>query len=174
MSRAQARKPVLYVGGGCLDASAELREFVQRTGIPVAATLMGLGAFPEDHDLALQVRSPCPGTLCWPVLAFQLRSVEGTGCNIEDFGLLLLCCTAMRTAKDLARQCWMSVAAGSTWPGYLASAPCSCCTAPQPPGLSSHHLLHSSTASCRRLACALVTSVCSSQPLASHRFAPLL
>eukprot|EP00891_Asterochloris_glomerata_P005096 jgi/Astpho2/5096/fgenesh1_pm.00073_%23_2_t len=51
----QARKPVLYVGGGCLDASAELREFVQRTGVPVAATLMGLGAFPEDHDLALQM-----------------------------------------------------------------------------------------------------------------------
>ncbi len=61
----QARKPVLYVGGGCLDASAELREFVQRTGVPVAATLMGLGAFPEDHDLALQVRWPCSGTLCW-------------------------------------------------------------------------------------------------------------
>ena len=56
VSCVQARKPVLYVGGGCLDASAELREFVQRTGVPVAATLMGLGAFPEDHDLALQVK----------------------------------------------------------------------------------------------------------------------
>ena len=62
----QARKPVLYVGGGCLDASAELREFVQRTGVPVAATLMGLGTFPEDHELALQVGWPCSGTLRWP------------------------------------------------------------------------------------------------------------
>ena len=60
----QARKPVLYVGGGCLDASAELREFVERTGVPVAATLMGLGTFPEDHDLALQVRPPYSGALC--------------------------------------------------------------------------------------------------------------
>ena len=53
----QAKKPVLYVGGGCLDASRELREFVAKTGIPVASTLMGLGAFPDSDDLALQV---CP------------------------------------------------------------------------------------------------------------------
>lgn len=53
----QARKPVLYVGGGCLDASRELREFVKKTGIPVASTLMGLGVFPDSDDLALQVCS---------------------------------------------------------------------------------------------------------------------
>ena len=40
----QAKRPVLYVGGGCLDAAPELRAFVERTGIPVAQTLMGLGA----------------------------------------------------------------------------------------------------------------------------------
>ena len=51
----QAKKPVLYVGGGCLDASEELRAFVKRTGIPVAQTLMGLGAYPETDELALQV-----------------------------------------------------------------------------------------------------------------------
>ena len=49
---------MLYVGGGCLDASKELREFVAKTGIPVASTLMGLGAFPDSDELALQVR-PC-------------------------------------------------------------------------------------------------------------------
>ena len=53
----QARKPVLYVGGGCLDARKELREFVAKTGIPVASTLMGLGAFPDSDDLALQVHT---------------------------------------------------------------------------------------------------------------------
>ncbi|BDA51064.1 Acetolactate synthase 1, chloroplastic [Coccomyxa sp. Obi] len=50
-----SERPVLYVGGGCLDASAELREFVEATGIPVAQTLMGLGTFPETHPLALQM-----------------------------------------------------------------------------------------------------------------------
>ena len=51
-----AKRPVLYVGGGCLDCAAELRDFVARTGIPVAQTLMGLGAYPESDPLALQVR----------------------------------------------------------------------------------------------------------------------
>ena len=56
----QAKKPVLYVGGGCLDASKELREFVQLTQIPVAQTLMGLGTYDATEPLALQVY---PGTL---------------------------------------------------------------------------------------------------------------
>ena len=57
-----SRRPVLYVGGGCLDCPDELRELVARTGIPVAQTLMGLGAFPESDPLALQV--PCPLLAC--------------------------------------------------------------------------------------------------------------
>ena len=52
----QAKKPVLYIGGGCLGSSEEVQELVRRTGIPVAQTLMGLGAFPESHPLALQVQ----------------------------------------------------------------------------------------------------------------------
>lgn len=44
---------MLYVGGGCLDAAPELREFVARTGIPVAETLMGLGTYPQSQPLSL-------------------------------------------------------------------------------------------------------------------------
>ncbi|GAB4818291.1 hypothetical protein N2152v2_005337 [Parachlorella kessleri] len=51
----EAKKPVLYVGGGCLDASEEVRELVRLTGIPVAQTLMGLGVFPETDPLSLQM-----------------------------------------------------------------------------------------------------------------------
>lgn len=32
-----------------------MREFVERTGIPVAQTLMALGSYPEQEPLALQV-----------------------------------------------------------------------------------------------------------------------
>jgi acetolactate synthase I/II/III large subunit len=52
---AASQRPVLYVGGGCLEASDELVRFAVRTGVPVAQTLMGLGAFPESHPLALQM-----------------------------------------------------------------------------------------------------------------------
>lgn len=51
-----ARNPMVYCGGGIIsgDASAELLEFVERTGIPVATTLMGIGCFPETHPLSLK------------------------------------------------------------------------------------------------------------------------
>jgi acetolactate synthase-1/2/3 large subunit len=51
----ESKKPVLYVGGGCLNSSDELRRFVELTGIPVASTLMGLGAFPVGDELSLQM-----------------------------------------------------------------------------------------------------------------------
>jgi acetolactate synthase-1/2/3 large subunit len=51
----ESKKPVLYVGGGCLNSSEELRRFVELTGIPVASTLMGLGAFPVGDELSLQM-----------------------------------------------------------------------------------------------------------------------
>jgi acetolactate synthase-1/2/3 large subunit len=52
---AKARKPLLYAGGGVLasGAWAELKELAELMQIPVAATLMGKGAFPEDHHLFL-------------------------------------------------------------------------------------------------------------------------
>ena len=47
----QARRPYLLVGQGVLlsGATPELVRFVEKTGIPVASTLLGLGAFPADH-----------------------------------------------------------------------------------------------------------------------------
>ncbi|MEU4436807.1 acetolactate synthase large subunit [Micromonospora chalcea] len=46
-----ARRPVLYVGGGVLKAGATegLRKLAEQTGIPVVTTLMALGAFPDSH-----------------------------------------------------------------------------------------------------------------------------
>jgi acetolactate synthase-1/2/3 large subunit len=48
---ANARRPVLYVGGGVVnaDASEELRELALSGNLPVTCTLMGLGAFPAPH-----------------------------------------------------------------------------------------------------------------------------
>ncbi|CAN1838900.1 Acetolactate synthase 1, chloroplastic [Linum perenne] len=51
----ESKRPILYVGGGSLNCSDELRRFVEITGIPVASTIMGLGSFPCDHELSLQM-----------------------------------------------------------------------------------------------------------------------
>jgi acetolactate synthase-1/2/3 large subunit len=49
---ANARRPVIYGGGGIINAnaSAEFREFCAADDLPVTTTLMGLGAFPAPHE----------------------------------------------------------------------------------------------------------------------------
>ena len=49
----EARKPLVLVGQGVLLARAqnELRDFVERAGLPFACTLLGLGAIPTRHPL---------------------------------------------------------------------------------------------------------------------------
>ncbi len=51
----EARKPVLYVGGGVVRAraAAELRRLAENTGAPVVTTLMARGAFPDSHPQQL-------------------------------------------------------------------------------------------------------------------------
>src|SRR5262249_39946023 len=54
---ARAKKPVLYVGGGVIsaNASAELRALAELGQLPLTQTLMGLGAFPMEHPLSLDM-----------------------------------------------------------------------------------------------------------------------
>ena len=49
----EAKKPLMIVGQGIMlsNAEEELLDFVEKTGIPVASTLLGLGAFPSHHPL---------------------------------------------------------------------------------------------------------------------------
>ncbi len=51
----QAKRPVIYAGGGILKARAAeaLKAFAELTGIPVVTTLMARGAFPDQHELCL-------------------------------------------------------------------------------------------------------------------------
>ena len=47
----EAKKPLMIVGQGIMlsNAEEELRAFAEKTGVPVASTLLGLGAFPANH-----------------------------------------------------------------------------------------------------------------------------
>jgi acetolactate synthase-1/2/3 large subunit len=53
----QSKRPIIYAGGGIIASGAgpDLRAFAERSGIPVALTLMGLGGFPSEHFLCLQM-----------------------------------------------------------------------------------------------------------------------
>lgn len=51
----QARQPLLYVGGGAISADAhqEIHLLAERFNLPVTTTLMGKGAFDENHPLSV-------------------------------------------------------------------------------------------------------------------------
>ncbi len=52
-----AKRPVIYAGGGIVlaDASEDLRQLVEKTGIPITMTVMGLGAYPGTDPLSLDM-----------------------------------------------------------------------------------------------------------------------
>ena len=53
----QSKKPLLYVGGGIIHSKSnnELFELATKHNIPVVTTLMGRGAFPDGHELCLEM-----------------------------------------------------------------------------------------------------------------------
>ncbi|SFL08694.1 biosynthetic-type acetolactate synthase large subunit [Halanaerobium salsuginis] len=53
----QASRPLLYVGGGAIISGAqkEIKQLVNKSKIPITTTLMALGIYPEDEDLALEM-----------------------------------------------------------------------------------------------------------------------
>jgi acetolactate synthase I/II/III large subunit len=50
-----AKRPVILAGHGIIVSGAmqEVRDFAERAGIPVALTLLGIGAFPASHPMNL-------------------------------------------------------------------------------------------------------------------------
>ena len=52
-----SQKPIIYAGGGIIasGAAAFLKAFAEKTGIPVALTVHGLGGFPSEHFLCLRM-----------------------------------------------------------------------------------------------------------------------
>ena len=51
----EAEKPLIYAGGGLISsaASAELFQFITKTKIPIATTILGQGIFPQNSPLSL-------------------------------------------------------------------------------------------------------------------------
>jgi acetolactate synthase-1/2/3 large subunit len=53
----KAEKPIIYAGGGIIKSQAwdELKELAELIQVPVTTTLMGKGAFPDEHPLSLRI-----------------------------------------------------------------------------------------------------------------------
>ena len=68
----KSRRPLLYLGGGCISAGAHeaALAFAEKTRMPVTNTLLGKGAFPEQHELSV-------GMLGMHGTAYANKSVVG-------------------------------------------------------------------------------------------------
>ena len=130
----KAERPVLYVGGGIItgEASKELRAFSEATKIPVTTTIMGVGAFPEDHKLSLRWLGMHGAAYAnWAVSGELRKDAKGNTRKIADGADLssLLACDLMtasparwRNSVKPAPLCmWISIARSTTKTGT-----CSC------------------------------------------------
>ncbi|HUI41414.1 MAG TPA: biosynthetic-type acetolactate synthase large subunit [Terriglobia bacterium] len=90
----KSRRPVLYVGGGTItaDASEEVRALAELLHIPVATTLMAMGAFPSRHPLSLGMlgmhgsfATNCAVTECDLLLAVGARFDDRVTGRVKDF-----------------------------------------------------------------------------------------
>ena len=81
----EARRPVLYVGGGInlSAANAELLALAELTGIPVATTLMAMSAFPQRHPLALGMLG-MHGTFCANMAVTECDLLIAIGSRFDD------------------------------------------------------------------------------------------
>ncbi|HBQ6569027.1 TPA: acetolactate synthase 3 large subunit [Klebsiella pneumoniae] len=90
-----ASKPVVYVGGGAINAHCEpqLRELVEKLKLPVASSLMGLGAFPATHSQALGMLG-MHGTYEANMTMHHSDVIFAVGVRFDD-----------RTTNNLAKYC---------------------------------------------------------------------
>jgi len=52
-----ANKPIIYAGNGTIssNSSEDLLQFVEKSGIPIVMTVLGLGVFPSNHPLCFDM-----------------------------------------------------------------------------------------------------------------------
>ncbi|HEY0420418.1 MAG TPA: thiamine pyrophosphate-dependent enzyme [Acetobacteraceae bacterium] len=76
---AQAKAPMVFVGGGAVGAQAQVRALAERLGAPVVSFRAGRGVLDDDHPLSLTITA---GHLLWP----RTDLLIGIGTRLEGPG----------------------------------------------------------------------------------------
>ena len=116
-----ARRPLIVAGGGVIysGATAALRDFAERSGIPVAETQAGKGSLPFDHPLSLGAIG-ATGTSAANRMARDADLVIGVGTRWTDFT------TASKTLFDGASVRFINVNVASVDAFKLNGLPLVC------------------------------------------------
>lgn len=80
-----AKRPLILAGAGVIKsgASSELMEFIEKTNIPVAMTLLGLGSIPSTHDLSLGMLG-MHGTVTSNYAVYEADLLIAVGMRFDD------------------------------------------------------------------------------------------
>ncbi|HBT50900.1 MAG TPA: acetolactate synthase large subunit [Petrotoga sp.] len=80
-----SQRPVIFAGGGVINsnASEQLTNMAIKGRIPVVTSLMGLGAFPEDHELSLKMLG-MHGTMYANYAISEADLIIGVGVRFDD------------------------------------------------------------------------------------------
>lgn len=81
----KAKKPIVIAGAGVLfaEATEELKQFVERSQIPVVNTLLGLGSFPGSHPLSLGMGG-MHGTYTANMAMYECDLLINIGARFDD------------------------------------------------------------------------------------------
>ena len=82
---AQAERPILFIGGGVVASGAGevARVFAERTGLPTAMSLLGLGTLPPEHPLTLGMLG-MHGARCTNMLLEECDLLMVVGARFDD------------------------------------------------------------------------------------------
>ena len=88
----QAQRPLVLIGGGCINASEELESFIAKVRCPVVSTLMGIGTYPSENNLYLGMigLNGCDSAnellnQCDLLIAMGVSFSDRSTCKNEDF-----------------------------------------------------------------------------------------
>ncbi|MFP9060570.1 biosynthetic-type acetolactate synthase large subunit [Natrialbaceae archaeon A-chndr2] len=81
----ESSKPIMLLGGGVIkgDATEEVRSFAIEHDIPVVTTMPGIGSFPEDHELAMEMAG-MHGTGYANMAITHCDTLIGVGTRFDD------------------------------------------------------------------------------------------
>jgi acetolactate synthase I/II/III large subunit len=86
------KKPIIIIGKGCADSSAEITKFARKNNIPITSTLHGLGIYNENNFLSLQMHglhgNPAANIAIQNadlIMAFGSRFDDRTVCNPSKY-----------------------------------------------------------------------------------------
>ena len=106
-----SKRPVILAGHGIIISGAmqEVRDFAERAGIPVAPTLLGLGAFPASHPLNLGMMGAAAATVLteFCVSAFLLLLLwraHAEFSSVRQFVRLAIACLVMASVLFALRE----------------------------------------------------------------------